>query len=101
MSDHDAFESELASALESEYGADERVASAAAANLAAFRADHDEDLAVEDVLAELEASPYESFEHRFDAAVGELAAGAEDCTDSREYRLSGFGDLAADPSIGA
>jgi hypothetical protein len=44
---------------------------------------------------------YESFAHRFDYAVGDLAAAAEDCTDSREFRLAGFGDLAADPEQGA
>lgn len=100
-SDSDAFESELAEAFETEYGAAETVASAAAARIVAFREDHDEDLGPDDVLAELEANPYESFEHRFDAAVGELAAAAEDCTDSRDYRIAGFGEQAADPSIGA
>ena len=101
MSESDAFESELATAFETEYGAAETVASEAAARIVAFREDHDEDLAVDDVLEELEASPYEEFEHRFDAAVGELAAAVGDCTDSREYRIAGFDDFAADPSIGA
>lgn len=100
-SDSDAFESELAAAFETEYGAAETVASAAAERIVAFREEFDEDLGTDDVLAELEENPYESFEHRFDAAVGELAAAVEDCTDSREYRLAGFGEKAADPSIGA
>ena len=100
MSDDD-FEAELADAFVSEYGADEDVAAEAAGRAAAFREDHGEDLAPGDVLEELAAAPYEAFEHRFDAAVGELAAAAEDCTDSREYRLAGFDDLSADPSIGA
>jgi len=97
----DAFESELVEPFETEYGADESVASTAAARIVAFREDHEEALSAEDVRAELEDNPYESFEHRFDAAVGELAAAADDCTDSREYRIAGFGEQAADPSIGA
>ena len=100
-SDGDAFVSELAEVFETEYGADAAVASEAAARIVAFREDHDGDLGTDDLRAELDDSPYEDFEHRFDAAVGELAAAAEDCTDSREYRLAGFGDMAADPSIGA
>lgn len=99
MSDTD-FESELAAAIESEYGTDGDVATDAAAKAAAFREDHAADLAADDVLDELAESPYEAFEHRFDAAIGELAAAAEDCTDSRPYRLAGFDDHAADPSIG-
>lgn len=100
-SDSDAFESELATVFESEYAAAETAATAAAARIVAFREDVDGDLGTDDVVAELEENPYESFEHRFDAAVGELAAAAEDCTDSREYRLAGFCERAADPSIGA
>ena len=100
MSD-DEFEAELAEAFASEYGADEELATEAAARVAAFREDHAEELSTEAVLEELDDSPYEAFEHRFDAAVGELAAAAEGCTDSREYRLAGYDDLSADPSIGA
>lgn len=96
----DAFESTLAEAFESEYGADEETAADAAAKAAAFRADWDEELTTDDVLDELAATPYEDFQHRFDDAIGELAAATEDCTDSREYRLAGFGDLAADPTQG-
>lgn len=101
MSESDDFGSELAEAFEAEYGAAEFVASEAAASIVAFREDYEADLATEDVLAEFDENPYEKFEHRFDAAVGELAAAVEDCTDSREYRLAGFDDHAADQSIGA
>jgi len=96
----DAFESTLAEAFESEYGADADTAADAAAKAAAFRADWDEDLTATAVLDELDDTPYDDFQHRFDGAVGELAAATEDCTDSREYRLAGFGDLAADPTQG-
>jgi hypothetical protein len=96
----DAFEETLAEAFESEYGTDEGTAADAAAKAAAFREDWDEDLAAEDVLDVLDGAPYDEFEHRFDNAIGELAAENEDCTDSREYRLAGFGALAADPTQG-
>jgi hypothetical protein len=96
----DEFEAELASAFASEYGA-AALAAEAAEKVAAFREDFDAELTTEAVLAELSESPYEAFEHRFDAAVGELAASVEDCTDSREYRLAGIDDRSADPSIGA
>ncbi|QLD90979.1 hypothetical protein HWV07_18775 [Natronomonas salina] len=97
----DDFETELADAFESEYGADADVAGEAASRAAAFREDWDEELSVEAFLEELDDAPYDEFEHRFDAAVGELAAAAADCTDSREYRLAGYDDFGADPSIGA
>jgi hypothetical protein len=47
------------------------------------------------------ADDYESFTHRYDLAIGTLAAENEDCTDSRPYRLAGFDEFAADPDIGA
>lgn len=97
----DDFESQLADAFTSEYGADTDLASEAASKAAAFREDFDEELAAEAFLEEVEAAPYEEFQHSFDAAIGELAAADEDCTDSREYRLAGFDDFGADPSIGA
>lgn len=96
----DDFESKLADAFASEYGADADVASEAASKAAAFREDWDEELAAGAFLEKLDDAPYDEFEHRFDAAIGELAADVEDCTDSREYRLAGFGDMSADPSIG-
>lgn len=101
MSESDALESQLREAFESEYGAAEAVASEAAANVVSLGEEFDAEVTTDDVLTELEAAPYETFEHRFDAAVGELAAAIEDCTDSRAYRLAGYDELAADPSIGA
>jgi hypothetical protein len=83
-------------------GAEEAVARTAAKRVATFRDDHEEDLTAEGFLDRLEATEtYDAFDHRFDHAVGELAAANEDCTDSRPYRLAGFDELAADPDIGA
>ena len=92
MSD-DGFETTLTTAFV-DHGADEETATTAAERVAAFRDDHDEDLTAD-------ADAYDSFEHRFDLAVGELAAANEDCTDSRAYRLAGFDGLTADPEQGA
>jgi len=99
MSDDD-FETELADAFESEFDADAETAATAAANAAAFREDFDEDLTVADVLDRVESHSGD-FEHRFDYAVGDLASETDDCTDSREYRLAGYDDIAADPTHGA
>lgn len=97
----DGFEAELADALRSEFDADPELAAAAADRVAAFCEDWDEDLTTDRFLSTLRAATaYNGFTHRFDLAVGELADANEDCTDSRAYRLSGFGDLAADPEQG-
>ena len=93
-------EATLADAFAEEYGADETTAADAAAKVAAYREDHDEDLTAEAVLDAFESGPYGEFRHDFDYAVGDLAAANEDCTDSRPYRLAGFGDLAAEPEQG-
>lgn len=98
MSD-DTFESDLREAFESEFDADAETAATAAENAAAFRADFDEELTAEDVLDRVEAHSGD-FEHRYDYAIGDLAAENNDCTDSREYRIAGYGDLAADPDQG-
>ena len=71
-------------------GADESTAATAAEKLAAFREDHDEELTAD-----------AEFAHAYDWLVGQLAAENDDCTDSREYRLAGFDDFAADPEMGA
>lgn len=78
-------------------GADAATAADAAEKLANFREDHDEELAAEDVEARLDAAPYDDFSHAYDWLVGDLAAANEDCTDSREYRLAGYDEFAADP----
>ena len=86
----------------SEFGADEETARTAAERAAAFCEDYEESVSVEAVLETVaEVESYDSFQHRYDCAVGDLAAGVEDCTDSRAYRLAGFGALAADPEQGA
>lgn len=95
------FEDDVRTAFVEQFGADEAAADAAAEKAAAFRAEVDEDLTAEALAAAVEdADDYDSFAHRYDLAIGELAAAAENCTDSRAYRLAGFDDLAADPDIG-
>ena len=86
MSDDD-FESDLRDAFENEFDADADTAATAAEKAAAFRADFDEDLTAAGVLDRLERRDGD-FEHRYDFAIGDLAAEIEDCTDSREYRLA-------------
>jgi len=101
MSDTDEFETDLTEAFTTEYAVSEDVATDAAAKVAAFREDWQEDLTADEFLELVETAPYDDFDHRFDRAIGALADEHEDCTDSREYRLSGFDDLAADPEMGA
>jgi hypothetical protein len=92
----DDLESELAAAF-TDHGADAATADDAAAKVAAFDAEYDLELTADSFLDTLQGAPYGEFENDFDYVIGDLAAGIEDCTDSREYRLSGYGDLAADP----
>ena len=88
---------ELAAAFAQQTDAD--TAQAAAENVAAFAEEYDADLTADAVLDAFEEAPYDEFGHAFDWLVGELAAANEDCTDSREFRLDGFDDVAADPTI--
>jgi hypothetical protein len=95
------FEDAVSEAFADRFDADAEAA-AAAAKAAAFREDVDGDLTVEALVEAVEdADDYDAFRHRFDHAIGDLAAADADCTDSRPYRLAGFDDLAADPDIGA
>lgn len=80
---------------------DEETAQDAAGKIGDFAAEYDEDLTADAVLDLLDDAPYDEFGHQFDWVVGELAANHDDCTDSRPFRLDGFGDLAADPEQGA
>jgi hypothetical protein len=97
----DDFEDDVRTAFTDQFDADPDVAGDAAAKAAAFRDEVDEELTVEALVAAVEdADDYDSFAHRYDLAIGDLAAANEDCTDSRPYRLAGFDDLAADPDIG-
>jgi hypothetical protein len=98
----DEFEDDARTAFTDQFDADPDVAGDAAAKAAAFRDEVDEELTAEALVAAVEdADDYDSFAHRYDLAIGDLAAADEDCTDSRPYRLAGFDDLAADPDIGA
>lgn len=101
MSDSDDFEEQLTDAFAEAEGIDGDRAADAASRAKAFRDDHEEELTAEHILQALEAAPYDSFEHRFDWVIGDFASAAENCTDSREYRLAGFGDLASNPEQGA
>ncbi|WP_336336281.1 hypothetical protein [Haloarcula brevis] len=95
--------SELTDALATAFAdeTDDETAQTAAENVAAFAEEYDEDLTADRVTDLLAAAPYDGFGRRFNWVVGELAAETEDCTDSRAFRIDGFGDLAADPDIGA
>ncbi|WP_336329497.1 hypothetical protein [Haloarcula sp. CGMCC 1.2071] len=79
---------------------DEAVAQEAAENIAAFAEEYDEDLTSDRVTDLLADAPYDGFDRQFNWVIGELAAENEDCTDSRPFRIDGFGELAADPDIG-
>jgi hypothetical protein len=95
------FRETVAEAFEARFGASEGTAGEAADRAAAFREDWAADLTAEALLDALAHADYDDFEHRYDHAIGDLAAGIEDCTDSRPYRLAGFDDHAADPDVGA
>ena len=80
---------------------DADTAATAAENVQAFAEQYDEELPSEAVLDRFEDAPYADFGRAFNWLVGDLADDTEDCTDSREFRIEGFGALAADPEIGA
>jgi len=90
---------DLAAAFGEETDAD--TAATAAENVQAFAEQYDEELTSEAVLDRFEDAPYADFRPAFNWLVGDLAAANDDCTDSREFRIEGFGALAADPEIGA
>ncbi|EMA03757.1 hypothetical protein SAMN05443574_102427 [Haloarcula vallismortis] len=94
--------SELTDAITAAFAdeTDDEIAQTAAENIAAFAEEYDEDLTSDRVTDLLADAPYDGFQRRFNWVVGELAAENEDCTDSREFRIDGFGELAADPDIG-
>lgn len=91
-----AFTDSVETAFESA-GADSETATAAAERVAAFREDHADDLTADEIEARLADAPYDEFAHAYDWLVGDLADEHEDCTDSREYRLAGYDEFAADP----
>lgn len=88
---------DLADAFVEETGAD--VAQTAAENVQSFAEQYDEDLTSDAVLDRFEDAPYADFRKAFNWLVGDLAADNEDCTDSREFRIEGYDQFAADPTI--
>lgn len=100
MVETDDLKATLAERFESTLGASEDEATDASAKAAAFLAEYDLELSAEDFVEAVESAPYDSFGHNFDYVIGDYAAGIDDCTDSREFRLAGYGDLAADPEQG-
>jgi len=94
--------SDLTATLADAFGGatdDAELAQTAAENVAAFAEQHGEELAADTVLDTFEAAPYDEFQRAFNWLVGDLAANNEDCTDSRPFRIEGYGDHAADPEI--
>ena len=89
----DSFEDELEAAFAAE--TDTETAETAAANVTAMAESFDLELTAEDVAARVADAPYDEFERRFNYAVGDIAHGIEDCTDSREYRLAGYGNVGS------
>ncbi|WP_324664885.1 hypothetical protein [Haloarcula sediminis] len=78
---------------------DADTAQAAAENVQSFAEQYDEELTSEAVLDRFEGAPYADFREAFNWLVGDLAADNEDCTDSREFRIEGYGPFGADPTI--
>ena len=78
---------------------DADTAATAAENVQSFAEQHDEELTSEAVLDRFAEAPYADFQRAFNWLVGDLAADNEDCTDSREFRIEGYDQFAADPTI--
>ena len=88
---------ELADAFGEHTDAD--TAQTAAENVADLAEQYDEELTSETVRDRFADAPYADFQRAFNWLVGDLAADTEDCTDSREFRIGGPGEHAADPTI--
>ena len=93
--------SDLTETLADAFGedTDADTAQTAAENVAEFAEQHDEGLTAEAVLDSYAEGPYDDFEHNFNWLVGHLAAENDDCTDSRPFRIEGYDQFAADPTI--
>ena len=87
----------IENALEAEFAeeTDADTAATAAGNVAAMVAEFDLNLAAADVADRVVDAPYDEFARRFNYAVGDIANETADCTDSRAYRLAGFGDVGS------
>lgn len=92
----DEFMQTLASRLETEFDCPDEIAGEIAAKADTIRADHeDAELDVQAFIDRIHEAPYDAFDRRWNWAVGDLCGELEDCTDSRPYRLEGFGDVGA------
>jgi hypothetical protein len=92
----DDFIQTLAHRLETELNCPDEVAGEIAAKADTMRTDHeDAGFEVQDFIDRLHEAPYEAFDQQWNWAVGDICGDLEDCTDSRPYRLEGFGDVGA------
>lgn len=93
--------SEFTDTLAQSFGEDTDgdTAQTAAENVASFADQYEEELTAEAVLDTFADAPYDDFGHNFNWLVGHLAAENGDCTDSREFRIEGYDEFAADPTI--
>ena len=86
----------LAHRLEAELDCPDEVAGEIAAKADTMRTDYeDAGFDVQEFIDRIHEAPYESLDRRWNWAVGDICAELEDCTDSRPYRLEGFGDVGA------
>ncbi|PSP86055.1 hypothetical protein BRC96_00535 [Halobacteriales archaeon QS_6_64_34] len=88
---------DLADAFGEEVDTD--IAQTAAESVQSFAEQYDGELTSQAVLDRFEDAPYADFQRAFNWLVGDLAAENEDCTDSREFRIEGYDQFAADPTI--
>jgi hypothetical protein len=86
----------LAHRLETEFDCSNEVAGEIAAKADTLAADYeDAGLDAQAFIDRIHEAPYEAFDRRWNWAVGDICGDLEDCTDSRPYRLEGFGDVGA------
>lgn len=91
----DEFTDELTARLTETFDIDDETAAEAAGNAAAFDDEFELDLSVATVVETLQQAPYDAFERRWNWWIGDVAAGLEDCTDSRPFRFAGFDAVAS------
>jgi hypothetical protein len=92
----DDFIETLAERLETELDCPDEVAGEIAARADTLRSEHeDADLTVGTVVDRVREAPYDAVDRRWNWAVGDVCHELDDCTDSRPYRLEGFGEVGA------
>jgi hypothetical protein len=92
----DDFSGTLATRLVGELDCPDEVAGEVAAKADTLRADYeDAGFGVQDFIDHIHEAPYEEFARQWNWAVGDRCHELDDCTDSRPYRLEGFGDVGA------